>query len=71
MNMHNNYFDFVDGVLNEEMSQLAAVHKAARFRELDRRAQVKKAEERRLKDEADAKEARKKRRAMLREKRRL
>lgn len=53
------------------MSELAAAHKGARFRELDRRAQLKKAEERRLQDEADAKAARKRRRAMLREKRRL
>lgn len=38
---------------------------------MDRRAQLKKAEERRLQDEADAKAARKRHRAMLREKRRI
>jgi hypothetical protein len=46
MHMHQNYFDFVDGVMMDEMSQLALAHKQARFRELDRRAQLKKAAER-------------------------
>lgn len=60
--MYQDYFDQLDGVVNESMSSIAASHKASIMKEMDRRQQKIKAENLRKQEEAEAKAERKKRR---------